>query len=62
MEAEAEAYDGIDIGLLTTAISLSYLDFRMSDLAWRDGHPHLSAWYGAVLATSLRSKTPSLYE
>ena len=46
MEAEAEAYDGIDIGLLTTAISLSYLDFRMSDLAWRDGHPHLSAWYG----------------
>ena len=45
MEEQAEAYDGIDIGLLTTAISLSYLDFRVPDLAWRDGRPRLSAWY-----------------
>ena len=45
MDVQAEAYDGIDIGLMTTAISLSYLDFRVPDLAWRDGHPHLSAWY-----------------
>ena len=45
MEEQAKAYDGIDIGLLTTAISLSYLDFRMPDLAWRDGRPRLSTWY-----------------
>jgi glutathione S-transferase len=45
MEEQAESYDGIDIGLLTSAISLSYLDFRVPDLAWRDGHPRLSSWY-----------------
>ena len=45
MEQEADAYDGVDIGLLTTAISLAYLDFRVPDLAWREGHPGLSAWH-----------------
>ncbi len=45
METEAEDYTGIDIGLLTTAISLGYLDFRLPEFNWRVSHPRLAAWH-----------------
>lgn len=45
MEGKADAYRDIDIGLLTTAIALSYLDFRIPEFAWREKRPRLSAWY-----------------
>ena len=35
----------IDIGSITVACALGYLDFRFADDAWRIGHPKLAAWY-----------------
>jgi glutathione S-transferase len=35
----------VDIGSVTVACALGYLDFRFPDLAWREGHPKLAAWY-----------------
>jgi glutathione S-transferase len=37
----------VDIGSITVACALGYLDFRFSDDAWRTGHPRLAAWYEA---------------
>ncbi len=44
-EAEALASSGFTVGHLTIGVALAYLDFRFSSLAWRDGHPALSAWH-----------------
>jgi glutathione S-transferase len=33
------------IGHIAIGVALGYLDFRFSDLRWRDGHPKLTAWY-----------------
>jgi glutathione S-transferase len=35
----------VDIGSITVACALGYLDFRFGDDGWRDGHPKLAAWY-----------------
>lgn len=35
----------VDIGSITVACALGYLDFRFPDMAWRDGHRKLAAWY-----------------
>ena len=37
----------IDIGSVTVACALGYLDFRFASDRWRDGHPKLAAWYEA---------------
>jgi len=34
-----------DIGTMTVAIMLDYLDFRFAKEAWRDKHPKLAAWH-----------------
>lgn len=39
-----------DIGHLTIGTSLSYLDFRFPDLAWRNGHDRLAAWHAGFAA------------
>jgi glutathione S-transferase len=39
----------IDIGSVTVACALGYLDFRFADDAWRVGHPKLAAWYHAFV-------------
>jgi len=36
-----------DIGTITLACALGYLDFRMPQLAWRDGRTRLASWYEA---------------
>lgn len=33
------------IGHVAVGVALGYLDFRFAELAWRDGHPALAAWY-----------------
>ena len=33
------------IGEIATGCALGYLDFRYPDIAWRDTHPGLAAWY-----------------
>ncbi|MGH7002918.1 MAG: hypothetical protein ACREIP_03120, partial [Alphaproteobacteria bacterium] len=35
----------VDLGDLTLAAGLSYLDFRLSDIRWRDQRPRLTRWY-----------------
>jgi glutathione S-transferase len=44
-EADALAAEPYGIGHLTIGVALGYLDFRFSELAWRDGHARLAAWY-----------------
>lgn len=39
---------GFDIGHITLACALSYLDFRYADLDWRRGRPLSAAWYETV--------------
>ncbi len=43
-EAEALGSSGFSIGHLAIGVALAYLDFRFAALAWRDGHPKLTAW------------------
>lgn len=35
------------IGTLATGCALGYLDLRFPELAWRDSHPKLAAWWAA---------------
>ena len=37
----------VDIGSITIACALGYLDFRFATQPWRAGHPKLAAWYEA---------------
>jgi glutathione S-transferase len=37
----------IDIGSITIACALGYLDFRFAAQPWRPAHPKLAAWYEA---------------
>jgi glutathione S-transferase len=47
LENEALADSRFTIGHIAIGIALSYLDFRFSELAWREGHPRLAAWHAA---------------
>ena len=47
----------IDIGSITVACALGYLDFRFADDAWRAGHPKLGAWYHAFVRTKGLAET-----
>lgn len=37
--------DRIDVGTITVACALGYLEFRFAMLAWRTGRPRLAAWF-----------------
>lgn len=39
----------IDIGSITIACALGYLDFRFGSDPWRPGHPKLTTWYDAFV-------------
>ena len=36
-----------DIGTITGAVGLGYVDFRLPDYAWRSSRPRLAAWFAA---------------
>jgi glutathione S-transferase len=40
--------DGFDIGHVTIACALGYLDFRFQSEGWRAARPRLAAWYAAT--------------
>ena len=44
-EREEHPAGRVDIGDLTLAVVLGYLDFRFTDQPWRPSHPRLAAWY-----------------
>ena len=55
LESEAAALEGpLDIGKLALAIALDYVDFRVPELAWREGRDALESWHREI------SKRPSL--
>jgi glutathione S-transferase len=55
LERDAAGFgDAADLGTLTAAITLDYLDFRFAHEAWRAKHPKLAAWHAAF------SQRPSL--
>ena len=60
LEAEAATLEGsIDIGVITAACALGYLDFRYPDEGWRDTRPGLAQWYASFTERdSMRSTTP----
>jgi glutathione S-transferase len=46
LEREAPGFgDAVDLGTLTAAITLDYLDFRFAHDAWREKHPNLAKWH-----------------
>jgi glutathione S-transferase len=44
-DAESLAATPYGIGHLAIGVALGYLDFRFSELSWRQGHDRLAAWY-----------------
>src|SRR5690606_20810199 len=48
METVSRSEGRFDIGDLTIAVALSYVDFRFREIDWRAKAPGLAAWYSAV--------------
>lgn len=45
IERQAASFgDGIDIGLISIACALGYLDFRYADMKWQDSYKNAAAW------------------
>ncbi len=40
--------DHLDIGTITVACALGYLDLRFAEDGWREGRPALAAWYAGM--------------
>ena len=50
----------LGIGHVTIACALGYLDFRFSDLHWRESRPQIAAWFERFAARpSMRETEPS---
>ncbi len=47
----------VDIGSITIACALGYLDFRFASEPWRGANPQLAAWWQAFSANSGISRT-----
>ena len=41
------AASALDVGSITVACALGYLDFRFAAWPWRETHPKLAAWFEA---------------
>ena len=46
-----------DLGTLTLACALGYLDLRFAADAWRTNRPHLAAWFEAISALPALART-----
>ena len=58
-EAEALGGSRFSIGHIAIGVALGYIDFRFPELAWRDGHPRLTAWYETFAARpSVKANEP----
>ncbi len=44
-EADALARTAVGIGHVAIGVALGYIDFRFSDLAWRQGGQRIASWY-----------------
>ncbi len=59
LEATETAQFGVpmNVGLITLACALGYLDFRFADEDWRPAHGTLAAWYAAIAQQPLIAET-----
>ena len=58
-EVEAPGPTRFDIGDVTLAVVLGYLDFRYTEMNWRRQHPRLAEWFVAVAARpSMQQSAP----
>lgn len=58
-QGSEELSDRVDLGVLSIAVALGYLDLRGAVGAWRDGRPALDAWYGQFAQRpSMRATEP----
>lgn len=46
----AQLGDRVDIGTISIACALGYLDLRFPELGWRDSRPALAGWFAAFAA------------
>lgn len=60
-EQEVDGFgETLDIGQVTLACALGYLDFRLAKFDWRAGRPKLAAWYETVARRpSMTATVPS---
>jgi glutathione S-transferase len=60
LESEADRLGRrLDIGAVTVACALGYLDFRYGDMGWRGSRPGLAAWFDAfAVRDSMRRTLP----
>ncbi len=49
--------EGLDIGSVTIACALGYLDFRFAAEPWRPAHPLLAAWFARMEAVPAIART-----
>jgi len=47
----------LDIGSISVACALGYLDFRFAAEPWREAHPRLAAWFAAFAEASAIART-----
>ncbi|MBI2719809.1 MAG: glutathione S-transferase N-terminal domain-containing protein [Rhizobiales bacterium] len=47
----------VNVGSIAVAVALSYLDFRLTDFAWRNGRPQLAAFHQRFSARDSMTKT-----
>jgi glutathione S-transferase len=50
--------DDVTAGSIAVAVVLSYIDFRMPDVGWREGRPRLEAFHKKFSARDSMLKTP----
>ena len=62
LETEADSLAAVPytIGHVAIGVALGYLDFRFAELAWRDGHPRLAAWYEGFAARPAVLENPPI--
>ena len=53
----SQLLENINMGCLTIAISLDYLDFRHEYIGWRKNHPKLSAWHDRIKSRQSLNET-----
>jgi len=54
------AGDSVDIGTISCACALGYIDFRFGDLGWREQHAGLAGWYdGFAARPSMQATEPT---
>jgi glutathione S-transferase len=47
-----------DLGDLALGVALGYIEFRLPELAWKTGRPHLSAWFATMSQRESMRATP----